>query len=242
MMEDFDFRVVVLTVPNSTRLAKGIPSYPSCLPSYEVYEGVTPKTVKPPMPSWFVGNRFLTEEGRKGTWCCMVSKLNLLKDHYEKYPDKDLLFLEDDVRFIDNFDTYFTNFMKLVPDDWDIIWIGGAHRTGTHREVVPGVLKCAFMVDTECVLFNHKIIPELIEALEANMRDKETAGPSDGVIGTLSSKRNGYSPLTPFACQEAGFSYIRGHNRERDFKTRFVYLNTKGRHARSSQRLLEFYK
>jgi len=41
--------------------------------------------------------------------------------------DENVLIFEDDVKFIDNFNDIFNERMKSLPEDWDLLFIGGNH-------------------------------------------------------------------------------------------------------------------
>lgn len=40
---------------------------------------------------------------------------------------KNILILEDDIMFIDNLNTIFSQKIKSLPDDWDLLYLGGSH-------------------------------------------------------------------------------------------------------------------
>ena len=201
-----NLKAYVLTIPESKRLVNGkISGYPQSLPTPELFYGITPKDLKTPIPQWYVRKHYV------GTWCCAKSKLALIKHHYETNPDSDLLLLEDDVSFNVKFDYMFKTFIEAVPDDWGMIFLGGMHRSVAIR-VNDLVLRAHNIVNNECVIFNHKILPKLIEELDIEARHKRLA--SDQVIASLMSSIPTYTPLVRFAGQRTTYSFIRGKLRK----------------------------
>lgn len=82
-----------------------------------VYKAIDGKKCDP--PSWW-------KEGR-GAWGCYKSHLNIIENHINTENPNDLLILEDDVMFCDNFTEECNKFLQQVPLDADQIYIGGQH-------------------------------------------------------------------------------------------------------------------
>ena len=193
-------KAYVLTIKGNGRLVDGrLPSYPATLPPYElVYATTTKDNIV--IPTWYRNcARF---EPYPRTWCCWISKLKLIKEHINKYPDEDLLLLEDDVRFLPGFDVCYTSFMSKVPEDWGIIWLGGRHLS-TPREVVPGVLLCGKMCNTECTIMRSTELPAIVSALESE-HSSDGLYWSDQVISSLRDTAPHYAPIRQFAWQQPG--------------------------------------
>ncbi len=55
---------------------------------------------------------------------CYQSHYNILKYLVNQNNIKNLLILEDDARFTDNFNEYLNNFINEVPEDWDVLYLG----------------------------------------------------------------------------------------------------------------------
>ena len=64
--------------------------------------------------------------GGPGAWGCYRSHLNLIEQAIQQ-DTRSILLLEDDAQPIDDFPEQLTNFLRYVPDDWDIIYLGGQH-------------------------------------------------------------------------------------------------------------------
>jgi GR25 family glycosyltransferase involved in LPS biosynthesis len=49
----------------------------------------------------------------------------------KKYPQKNVLILEDDALFVDNFQERFDEVMQTLPKDWDVLYLGALLGEGT---------------------------------------------------------------------------------------------------------------
>ena len=59
-----------------------------------------------------------------GNYGLVLTNLQIYKDAIENNYDS-ILVLEDDVMFIDNFYNYFFEKVKSLPNDWDLLYLGG---------------------------------------------------------------------------------------------------------------------
>jgi SAM-dependent methyltransferase len=69
-------------------------------------------------PAWF--------DQQEGAWGCLRTHLRLIEDAIEL--DQDVLIFEDDVIFAADFAERIGPFLAAVPDDWDMVYLGGLHR------------------------------------------------------------------------------------------------------------------
>lgn len=229
-------KAYLLTVKGNGRLIDGkLPFYPSVFPDYRVVYATTPANGVI-IPNWF--KRADKSKSASRSWCCYLSHLNLFREHLNKYPDDDLLALEDDVRFLPGFDICYKNFINRVPDDWGAIWFGGFH-LDKPTEVVPGVLKCSNMANTECILINHKLLPTVVQLLES----EHTKNPwQDRVVFSSSSVMPHYAPLRPFAWQQDKmYSDIQHRIVNHGHEFNFDYIDINGDTVKSSERSLLVY-
>ena len=213
----------VLTVKDRSRLVDGkIPTFPTIFEEPRIVYGPTVGNEPEPMPSWYKSGASYNR--RKIEWCCYLGHLIGLREHLEKYPDCDCLMLEDDVEFNPRFNEYYTTFMRMVPDDWDLINFGGYHYH-MPKEVLPNVLKPSTIYGSECILVKSTSVPKLLDHL-SNVPPGETRGPIDTVI-TWANCLNLYTPVAHFANQQYGRSLItngiRHFNRKDDFSLRHGY-------------------
>jgi GR25 family glycosyltransferase involved in LPS biosynthesis len=56
---------------------------------------------------------------------------NIIKNNYNS-----VLVLEDDVKFVDNFTEKFNEYIKELPDNWDICWVGSC--CNLHANIIEG--------------------------------------------------------------------------------------------------------
>ena len=229
-------KVYVLTTKINSRLVDGkLHNYPDSLPTYKVMYGPTVHDGDITIPKWYrdaasvKNDRILLPN-----YCCYLGHINIIKYHYNNYPNESLLLLEDDVVFEPEFDTYYKNFMEMVPDDWDVINFGGrtvfndSNKNSGYVEVKPNVLKLCNMYGTECILFSPKFVKTLV--------DYYITGPeiprhsTDYTIGQWAKegKINAYRPIYTFAYPKDGFSFIQQKNRSYSNSRNIKYINITG--------------
>ena len=233
-----DISVVVLTLKDSHRLDNGIHTYPKCFPPYEVFYGIQPGDPDAEPPGWYLDWK-PTYKGRirTATYCCYISKVKLFKEFNDNNKDnKHLLFLEDDVAFLRNFEQLYNGFMRIVPDDWDIISFGG-HHVKVPKEVEPGVLKVECMWGSECVLLNAKSLSRIVDKLS----DLRTINTHSDMALLSSNMGNVYAPLTPFTNQKSGYSHIVNTFRYHGNSKSFRYIDIKGNEVQATGSLIYRY-
>lgn len=114
---------------------------------------------------WKKGLSHYNEDSQNSERSLVLKHVSILKDiHKNDY--KDALILEDDVTLCDGFVEYFNMFVKQLPDDWDIAWVGSC--LNLHEPSVDGKYvyktdrgsRCthAFMVSSRMV---EKVINEI---------------------------------------------------------------------------------
>lgn len=65
------------------------------------------------------------DSNKPGYWACFASHMAMLREHYDRCPDCDLLVFEDDIVFVNGFRERWTKFLAALPDDWDMLRLGG---------------------------------------------------------------------------------------------------------------------
>jgi GR25 family glycosyltransferase involved in LPS biosynthesis len=70
----------------------------------------------------------ITETKNLNKWerACFMSHVTLLKEMIDKGYDR-ILILEDDIEFINNLQDYFLRNIKFIPEDWNMLYLGGNH-------------------------------------------------------------------------------------------------------------------
>lgn len=213
-------KAYVLVNPNNNRLVDNkIPTYPSILPKYSVIYGPTADTITE-IPDWYIEYHGCPEIKRRNGYCAYLGHTNAIIDHYKNYPNEPLLVMEDDVEFIPNFNEYYSNFMKMVPDNWDAIYLGGWYSKSSRPvEKVPNVLKpssLGYIFGAECIILSPKLIKLLDSYLKYTPITERLQ--FDGMLACWSKKNiiNTYSPIVMFAHQKPGFSAVAGKIMDRD--------------------------
>jgi len=61
-----------------------------------------------------------------GAFGLVLTHVNLIKEAV-KYKYNNILIFEDDVIFVNNFNEIFNEKIKFLPEDWDLLYVGGNH-------------------------------------------------------------------------------------------------------------------
>ena len=69
---------------------------------------------------------------------CLLSNLEIIKTAKER-GFKNILILEDDVIFNDNFDDLFNSYINQVPNNWDMLYLSGNHNEHSGCHVPPAI-------------------------------------------------------------------------------------------------------
>jgi len=107
-------RALILNMPDRVdRYERTLENYPECLPKPERYIGKTPEEVTP--PDWWRGGPIYAS-----------NRQNFIDmfDIASKSDDLTYIF-EDDVCFCDGFEDKLNVFLNEVPNDWDVLYLGG---------------------------------------------------------------------------------------------------------------------
>jgi GR25 family glycosyltransferase involved in LPS biosynthesis len=125
-----------------------------------------------------------------------------------------LLVLEDDVCFADDFCPAIHKFLKNVPDDWDQLMIGGQHLNfhGKPRLVKPGVIRCTDCQRMHCYAIRGEFLKKFFHRLRGGgLYDGQ--GHCDWILGRdpeMQLAHKVYAPKFFLAGQERSRSDIYG--------------------------------
>jgi glycosyl transferase family 25 len=140
---------------------------------------------------------------------CTLSHLELVRElkanniHYA-------LVLEDDVTFIDNFNSFFSQFIFEVPEDWDMIYLGGNH-VGDLTPVSDHVFKTTKTFTTHAYLIKNTVYDEVIRLHGQGKKQV------DVYYAEIHEKYNCYVIRPHLAWQRESYSDIQGANVEYKF-------------------------
>ena len=98
-----------------------------------------------------------------GAYGCRASHLRLWQQAAEE--DHSLLVFEDDCVFCDRFIDRAEAFLRHVPDDWQMIYFGGAHRMPP-SDAAPGVLRVGGCTKTHAYAIRGKALVDLRNNVE----------------------------------------------------------------------------
>ena len=105
---------VINLVFKTDRLEKFQSSIPKCLRPVDVWRAIHGDTVQ--HPDWWTAGR--------GAWGCYRSHMQILEMCYNEGVESYLVF-EDDAVFHENFADLFPQFVANLPDDWEMVYLGG---------------------------------------------------------------------------------------------------------------------
>ena len=143
---------------------------------------------------------------------CTLSHLKIVQLAKERGL-KQILILEDDVEFAENFNTVFPDYFSQVPEDWDFLYFGGNHSSGGLQLLSndSNVARIFYTYTTHAYAIRESVFDAMIEVLQ----QKEKV---DINIGSLHSKFNSYCFRPHLAFQRESFSDIL------DKPTNYVHL------------------
>ena len=130
--------------------------------------------------------------------------LKIYNDWIKETPN-DIIIIEDDCVFSDNFNQELFNYISNVPNDWDMLYFGGNHNyhVGSKTEKINDYcIKLNNTYTAHCVVLKNYVFEELIN----NLRSMEIE--NDVYMSTLQKKYNAYSTLKNITTQLPNFSNI----------------------------------
>jgi hypothetical protein len=169
----------------------------------EVFEAIDGR-VAPHPQNWQSGS---------GAWGCMKSH-QLVLEQAVKDGVGNVLVLEDDVCFAENFRGEVEHFINAVPKAWDQIMLGGQHfsRHGRPRMVKPGVYRCYSCERMHCYAVRGEFMRKFHERLLGGGKFNGAVH-CDWILGRdpeLQRTHKVYAPPFFLAGQERGQSDING--------------------------------
>jgi GR25 family glycosyltransferase involved in LPS biosynthesis len=99
---------------------------------------------------------------RKGNAGFALSHINLLKDAIEK-GYKNFLMFEDDVEFTDNFVEKFNIAIKDLPENWDILYLGGNHAWGVPSKITENLSIANNTLAMHAIAINSSVYQSLLD-------------------------------------------------------------------------------
>ncbi len=142
-----------------------------------------------------------------GDMGCIMSHRGICKTA-KGMKQKDYLVFEDDAEFHPNFNNLFSQFIKQVPEDWDMIYLGGSHKPygNESQGLLPlseNVGRVTLTYTSHAVAFKNTIYDDLIEIWDGTER-------IDICLTILQNKYNCYAFIPNIVAQRDGYSDIMG--------------------------------
>jgi GR25 family glycosyltransferase involved in LPS biosynthesis len=128
-----------------------------------------------------------------------------LHEEWSKTNSENILIIEDDCVFMQNFNDDLELYIKNVPTNWEMLYFGGNHNyhMGSKTEKINEFcVKLNNTYSAHCVLMKKKVFEELIE----NLKTFEIE--NDVMMANLQKKFNAYSPTNKLTTQTPSYSNI----------------------------------
>lgn len=157
-------------------------------------------------------------EIKEGAVGCSLSHLYTMK-LAKQLNLKNYLVLEDDVKFVDNFQQIFAHFIKQVPDDWDMLYLGGQHLHGRNIEpITENVYKCEYTLTTHSFAVKNTVYDLFIDKLI------DITKPCDIHFADQHKKINAYVFIPHLTWQREGYSDVEQKNTNYEFLKYHRYM------------------
>jgi GR25 family glycosyltransferase involved in LPS biosynthesis len=139
-----------------------------------------------------------------GMFGLIKTYLNIHTD-WKKSPQDNILIIEDDCIFTEDFNKKLGEYIDKVPDDWDMIYFGANHNYHMGMktlEVNDKCIKLNHSYSAHCVLMKSHVFDELIFLIQNFTIE------NDVMMANLQKKYNAYSSLETLTSQIVSFSDI----------------------------------
>lgn len=144
------------------------------------------------------------QQGGHGAWGCLQSHRAVLAAAVR---DKigSLLVMEDDASWDDGFTDRVGEFLRAVPDDWQMLFLGGEHKMPPQKiSDAGGVVRCFHLCRTQCYAVRGDMIRTMYSVWHGTAVDTHL----DNYFGPHMPKYRIYAPDPPLVAQAGGYSDI----------------------------------
>lgn len=160
-------------------------------------------------PPWYGGD---SNHRYHGPWGCFQSHLHIWKQAVEDGL-QNVLIMEDDCIFCGNFSQRAKVFLQNVPDDWDMIYLGGEH---LHTDRIPPIRINEYVIRgrnvnrTHAYVVNRSMMEYLIDKLSKKWPKQRPNNyyNFDYQLGATHEDKNAYCPTQWLCGQKAGHSDV----------------------------------
>jgi len=131
----------------------------------------------------------------------LLSQITIIKEAREKGYEN-VLILEDDVEFEENVNEIFKERIKGVPNDWDLLYLGGNHNRQKIDLVSPYVRRINDTYATHAYAIRNTVYDLVLEYLEGEQQE------GDVILAEVQKKCNAYCFHPNLAWQKPGVSDV----------------------------------
>lgn len=131
---------------------------------------------------------------------CLISQLNIIKKAKELGLSS-VMILEDDVEFCENFSIKFNECMNLMPENWNMIFLGANHIQRPNK-INEKIYKLNYSYSAHCYAINNNMFDLLINNLSSLNH------PLDVIYANMQSSINAYVVNPHLVWQKPGYSDI----------------------------------
>lgn len=157
-------------------------------------------------------------EIKEGAVGCSLSHLYILK-MAKQLGLNNYLVLEDDVKFIDNFTEVFSHVMHQIPNDWDMMYLGGQHIHGRNIEkITENIYKCEYTLTTHSFAVRNTVYDLFIDKLI------DITKPCDVHFAEEHKNINAYVCIPHLTWQRQGYSDVEKQNVDYEFLKYHRYI------------------
>ncbi len=149
-------------------------------------------------------NMIVNPNVEKGNVGCVLSHLHIIIDA-QKSNYKQILILEDDVIFDEDLNNKFEEYIKELPEDWDMLYFGGNHNFHTGHKLdmkTEHIGKCNLTYTTHSYAIRDTLFNLTIE------RFKKILSPVDVLYSQIQKEKNVYTFYPGLSSQRIGYSDI----------------------------------
>lgn len=151
------------------------------------------------------GNTLLNKTRLRNGMFGLVNTYLKIYDEWIQKDCDDIIIIEDDCLFVENFNEKLEDYIKNVPSDWDMLYFGANHNYHMGKKTIKINEKCIKLNNSysaHCVLLKKKVFEELIENI------KNFSIENDVMMSNLQNKYNAYSSSEVLATQIESYSDI----------------------------------
>lgn len=156
-------------------------------------------------------------EIKEGAVGCALSQLFTLKLAKQNNLNSFLL-LEDDIEFDVDINSKFNSFYREIPNDWDMIYLGGQHYHGMNLlKITDNIYKCEYTLCAHSVIFKNTIYDRFIDKLI------DITKPCDVHYAESHKEINAYVIIPHLTWQRKSYSDIENAEVHYEFLKHFRY-------------------